>query len=113
MSMNINMAANREITVNKTGKQATQTQYLKVWQTPTKVSYEIKSSENPIEAYFAWVLSISEDVEENVYGSGDIFQEGPVVGTKIYNSGKEHVTELQEEIKQLLEEGYEIEVEVW
>jgi hypothetical protein len=40
------------------------------------------------------------------------FQEGPVVGTWIYNAGKEHVQRLREWMAEVDEEGYTVKFEV-
>lgn len=113
MSMNIHIDAKRDITVNKTGEETTQTYDLDVWQTPTNVSYEIVKSDNPLKAYKDWVLSIAQDTVEDVYSDDDIFCENPPISTRIYNAGKVHVRELEEEIEILQDAGYEISVEVW
>lgn len=57
MSMNIFVEATREIIVKKTDKESKQSQFVKVWQTPTNISYEIQKTENPLEAYCNWVNS--------------------------------------------------------
>ena len=113
MSMNINFVATREIQVVKTGKIEVQTETADVWQTPTKVSYEIKAASDPVKAYFDWVLQQSQDEQVEVYAEDDVWCEGPVVGYKTYNPGKNHVNELGEWIRSVEEEGYTVKCEVW
>ena len=113
MSTNIHISAEREVQVIKTGKISKQKIYFSEWQTPTDVTYKIMAAEDKVQAYKDWVLSISEDVEQPVYADDDIFQEDEPIGTETYNSGKEHVVELDAWLKDALEEGYDIEFEAW
>lgn len=113
MSTNIHISAEREVQVIKTGKISKQSIKFSEWQTPTDVTYQIMAAEDKVQAYKDWVLSISEDVEEPVYADDDIFQEDEPIGTKTYNSGKEHVVELDAWLKEALEEGYDIEFCAW
>ena len=62
MSMNIYFKALREVVVKKTGKSAIEVVRHDVWQTPTKVTYEIYESKDPVQAYVDWVLS--KDVDD-------------------------------------------------
>lgn len=113
MSMNIFVEATREIIVKKTGKESKQSKFIEVWQTPTNVSYEIQMAENPLEAYYDWILTNSSDEKEPIYAPGDLFCEGDVIGYKIYNAGIEHVEKIRKEVSDLLEEVYEITVGIW
>jgi len=116
MSTNLHIYARREITVNRTGKVETQEQYVDVWQTPTDVTHEImahETVEEQIEAYKAWVLSVSEDRTVNVYAEDDLFHEREPVARKTINMGWEKCEELDETLARLREQGYDIFPEAW
>ena len=116
MSTNLHICARREITVNRTGKVETQEQFVDVWQTPTDVTYKIMAHdtvEARIEAYKAWVLSVSEDQTLNVYAEDDLFHEREPVARKTINMGREECEELDENLAQLREQGYDIFTEAW
>ena len=113
MSTNFHIEATRQVQVLKTGKIETQRQYLEVWQTPTKETDVIMSSENPLQAYFDWVLSISEDKVVPIYADNDIFQTNGPIGSEVKNFGKEHVEEIKMIVKKLESEGYEINYKAW
>ena len=61
MSMNIYFKAVRDIIVQKTGRVDVEIVRRDVWQTPTKVTYEIYESKDPIQTYVDWVLSDIDD----------------------------------------------------
>jgi hypothetical protein len=111
--MNIHILASRNVIVEKTGEKSVQEEYFDEWQTPTKVSYEIEKSDNPIQAYKDWVMSISEDTEFPVFADDDIFGERGQIGTKTVNYGEYHIEQLNEWIEVYQNAGYEISVEVW
>jgi hypothetical protein len=111
--MNIHILASRNVIVEKTGEKSVQEEYFDEWQTPTKVSYEIEKSDNPIQAYKDWVMSISRDEEVTVYAEDDILNEGEPIGTKTVNYGEYHIEQLNEWIEVYKNAGYEISVEVW
>lgn len=114
MSTNIHFSASREIQVIKTGKISTQTIDFREWQTPTRVTWEIMRSEDPIQAYKDWILrECSHDEEEDVFEEDDIFGEGEPIGKRIYNAGKEHIAEFEEWLKMCAEEGYVVATEAW
>jgi hypothetical protein len=113
MSTNIHIVAEREVQVIKTGKISKQTFHFSEWQTPTKITYQIAAAADKVQAYKDWVLSISEDTEEPIYAEDDVFNEEEPIGTRTYNSGKEHCAELDQWVKEVTEEGYDIEFEVW
>lgn len=113
MSTNIHFRATRQVQVVKTGNIEEQAHYLDVWQTPSDVSRTIRASSNQVQAYFDWVLSISNDVEEPVYAEDDVFCESEPVGFETVNSGKAHIAELADEIQELEAAGFEIRVEAW
>lgn len=88
MSMNIEIYGEREVKVLKTGSVEKQRIYLDVWQTPTRISYEIQDATHPIEEYFKWVDNM---------------------GTE---SGTTHIKHLKSLIEVYEKLGYEFSVEV-
>lgn len=113
MSNNFHIEATRQVQVLKTGKIETQRQYLEVWQTPTKETDVIMSADNPLQAYFDWVLSISEDEIVLIYADDDIFQKNGPIGREVQNMGEDHVEEMKMIVKELESEGYELTYEAW
>jgi hypothetical protein len=59
--MNINFRGLRTVVVKNTGVEDIQTTRARVWQTPTKVSYQIASDVDPAGAYRMWVRSACDD----------------------------------------------------
>lgn len=109
MSTNIHFEAQRSITVDATGaKEIQKISFRDVWQTPTVVTRELMSSSDPFAAYRDWVLSISRDVLQPVYGDDDIFCEGPVIGQETVNAGRDHIAEFDKWIGVTRAAGYEI-----
>lgn len=109
MSMNLHVAAVREVTVNKTGKKSTQRLNFGLWQTPTDITYEILESTNVKQAYIDWVKSNSSVEKYPIYAADDVLCDGDPVGYEDVNAGEDHVNELNEWIKSCEDEGYEIE----
>lgn len=113
MSMNINFIAMREVTVNHTGKVSVQVdEYDFVWQTPTKVSYEIQKSNDPIQAYKDWVMTFSEDKKIPIYADDDIRCEKEPIEFEVVNDAKDQVQRFEDWIKLMEEEGFTIHAEV-
>lgn len=116
MSMNIHIFAERTITArNKAGKKVREKQQQKfeVLQTPTKVSYEIKASGNPIQAYKDYVLSCGTVERVPIYAPEDIWSEKDPIRYEEYNWAEEHVGRFNEWLSTMDEAGYRIVVEVW
>lgn len=113
MSINIHIKGTRQVQVIKTGNIFSQTENFRVLQTPTDVTHKIMKSTNKLQAYKDWVLSIYEDVEEQVYADDDIFQEREPIGTETYNSGKSHIDDLDAWIEMMTLESYDIEFTAW
>ena len=121
MSTNLNIFAQREIEVVKTGaRQTQQVAYRFTWQPPTEVTKKIMQATNRKQAYIDWVLSISidwvliisKDEIVNTYEYEDVFCDNPV-GTEVYNSGKEHIIGFTAWCNYMEKEGYEIKFESW
>lgn len=106
MSMNVHIVGEREIFIPSVNQKDVQRIRFDCIQTPTKDSYEIERSENPIQAYREWVLNRFEDEVENVYADDDILCEGEPIGTEITNYGKCHVQELEKWISSVEADGY-------
>ena len=113
MSTNINIFAEREIEVVKTGSRQTQDIYYSfTWQTPTEVTEKIMQATDRKQAYIDWVTSTSKDELINTYADEDILCDNPI-GTKVYNSGKEHINNFTAWCNYMEKEGYEIKFESW
>lgn len=116
MSMNIKFLATRKVTFKaKDGKrrQSTQSEYFREWQTPTEVTYKIKASPNPEEAYKEYILNhCSRDRFIKVYANNDIFEEREPTGTRVYNEGKEHIEEFNSWLESMHDQGYTVSVEI-
>ena len=113
MSTNINIFAEREIEVVKTGsRQTQQVAYKFTWQTPTEVTKKIMQATNRKQAYIDWVLSISKDEIVNTYEYEDVFCDNPV-GTEVYNTGKIYINNFIAWCNYMEEDGYEIKFESW
>jgi hypothetical protein len=114
MSINIHIVGRREVQVVKTGMVITQqAEYFDCWQTPSNVSQQIMSGNNPLLAYKNWVTANSIDVTEPLYSEDDPLCIGEVVGVQVYNTGREHLEQLDRWIEVAESEGYEIVVEAW
>lgn len=113
MSINLHLEATRYVTVNKTGKLDKQTIYFKLWQTPSTVSYQAMENASPKGVYVNWVNFISKDTRSPVFEDGDLFCERDPIGYEIVNEGKEHITLLEDWIKQTESEGYDLEWSAW
>ena len=107
--MNFHIEGTRSITISKTGVVQTQTCEYETWQTPTKVTDEILASMLPVEAYKAWVMSISKDTQESVYAQGDLFEEGEPIGTNTVNFGSDECLRVDEWIADAVSNGFELE----
>ncbi len=92
--MNLQVSGERTVTVNKTGKKSKQTTHFSLWQTPTEVT---------------WVKERSEDETEEVFAEDDIWCEREPIGTRTFNTGLEHIAELEQWLKECEDEGYELE----
>lgn len=110
------ITASRKVTFkNKAGKRTggIQNGEFRALQTPTQITYDILASKDPAQTYIDWVLrDCSRDVVEPVYAEDDIWQEGKPVGTRVWNSGKEHVEEFRAWIKDVEENGFTVKYEM-
>ena len=109
MSMNFYISGKRDITVNKTGVVETQHCNYQPWQTPTAITRAILAATLPVEAYKAYIMSISEDEKEPIYHESDIHEECRPVGYNTVNNGKEECTQVDEWIAAVVAQGYELE----
>ena len=91
MSINFYISGDREITVNKTGAIEIQHTEYQPWQTPTVITRAILASMLPVEAYKAYIMSISED--------------GRTIPD---NQAKEECTQIDEWISAVVALGYEL-----
>ena len=113
MSTNLNIFAEREIEVVKTGSRQTQrVNYLYTWPTPTEVTKKIMQATDRKQEYIDWILYISEDEIVNVYAEDDHFEENPIC-TKVLNTGKEHINNFIKWCNYMEKEGYEIKFKFW
>jgi hypothetical protein len=113
MSTNLHLYAKREILIVKTGKLDTQSIHYDLYQTPTKVTEKCLKSENILQTYFDYVMSISKDEVEDVYAEDDVFSEKSPIGKKIVNYSVDHIKSLNDFILDITSNGYEIEFVGW
>jgi len=113
MSTNLHLSASRAITVNTTGKTDIQYTHYNLWQTPTSVTTSIMLSDNLKQAYKDYVMSITEDYNELVYASDDIFCEESPIGTRVVHNGKNECDNLDAWITLVEEQGYVIKFDAW
>ena len=117
MSMNLYVEGTRTATVKVKGKRKTITDRTKfsLWQTPTKLTYEVlalPTVEQQVKAYICWVDSVSEPYEDNVYDFSAPLDENfeyPVIGRKMVNPAQEHTVELHKWLKMCEDEDYTVE----
>lgn len=113
MSMNFNIIAELE-TWDKKGKKHVISHHIDVFQTPTKVSYEIMKQEDKLEAYFNWVLkSFDLDVEGRYIGTEEEILDKEFDGADYdyyvyYSPAGRNIKYIKEEIEKYQAEGYEI-----
>lgn len=112
MSMNVHIYAEYRVRNLKTGQLRTLQEPFHAWQTRTEDSYRIVRSDDPIQAYCDWVLSVSQEEQLERYAEDDVMSEGPVVGYDTYHPGKEHVAELLEWVEHMKSIGGTVKVEV-
>lgn len=113
MSTNFHIRAERSIKVLKTENIEIQSQYLHVWQTSSKQTASIISSEDPLQAYVNYVMSISKDETNPIYAENDIFRENDPIGTEVVNYGKLHIKQLKDYMSILEKDGFEFTYEAW
>lgn len=105
MSMNLTLSASIEAET-KLGKKTIQDDF-PLFQTPTNVT-NMALGADPLKVYRDHIMSITEDrVVEDIDYQGDIFGKGVVVGSYIYNWGKNHLKDLDEWLK--AHDGWNIE----
>jgi len=112
MSMNIYICAEREVVTLKSNIKDTQQIKFNCWQTPTKVTYDILDSDNPMQSYMDWVLEQSEDYSVPDYADSDILCEGPIIGHTVYNPAKDHVKDLIDWADKVSAQDYIVKVEM-
>ena len=115
MSMNVYITAERKITFKKkNGKRGggIQTEKFDAVQTPTKVTYEIVGSSNPIQAYKDYVKTLSNPEKIPVYAEDDIWGEGEPVGHQDYDWAEEHLQRFDQWLTTMDEDGYRVKIEV-
>lgn len=116
MSMNLYVEATRKATVVVKGKEKTITDRIKfnLWQTPTKLTYEVldlPTTEQKVEAYIKWADSVCEPREEEVYDYNGQLDENfdyPVIGTKMVNPAQDHANEFREWLRHCDEEDFSV-----
>lgn len=85
MSMNLALKATRQVTT-KSGKKSMQHKLFNLWQTPTAVTRHILSQKDVKEAYVTWLKSLCD-----------------------YQFAPYHIQDLENWIKEIKEEDYDIE----
>lgn len=112
MSMNVRLVAKRDIYVPIVDKYDVQYQSIELWETPTDVTRAITESDFPFKEYSAWVQSVSEDREIDLYETADAILNNEPTGVGVINEGKDHLEDLSVQIEFLESVGYKIKWEV-
>lgn len=108
MSMNLHVMGIREVVVVNTGKHEMQIIDFDLYQTPTKVTRELLSSNDIAQAYRDWILKDKITYEDPIYADDDFFREGEIIGYKTVCDEEEHIKKFDKFIEESKEEGYEI-----
>jgi hypothetical protein len=108
MSMNLNVKAERAVTVNKTGKRSMQHTSFQLWQTPTNETHNMLASSDVRQAYIDWVKSKNLVEKIPVFADDDALCEGDPIGYEEVNWALEHVAEFEAWIKDCEEEGCQL-----
>ena len=116
MSMNLYVKGTRKATVVVKGKKKTIEDRTKfdLWQTPTKLTYEVlalPTLEQKVEAYIKWADSVSTPYEDNVYDyDGELNDdfEYPVIGRKMVYPAQDHARELRDWLRMCDDEDYTV-----
>jgi hypothetical protein len=99
MSMNVFIVAEREIFFKlPNGSTGSDVQRLKfdAWQTRTEETNRILDSENPAEAYIAWVETRKDPKTVPVFADEDIFGEWEPVGFETVCEATEHINSFRD-----------------
>lgn len=101
MSMNLHVQAKRPSKVIVKGIEQNSEERINfdLWQTPTKVTYDILAQDDKLQAYIEWIKSISEDRQWPIYADDDIFGKKGPIGFETINDGNIHIKLLMEWIK--------------
>lgn len=116
MSMNIAIKAERKISYkDSSGKrrQDVQTEYFKVQQTPTDISYKIIGSSDPEAAYKDYINSYRNVELLPVYAEDDYMEEGEPLDYDEYCFADEHINDFNNWRDKKIADGYKIKWEVW
>lgn len=111
MSMNLHVEATRPTKVNVKGVEKTSQETISfdLWQTPTKVTYDILEQEDKLQAYIDWVKSISQDRQWPIYAEDDIFSQRDPIRFETVNDGDIHIEYLKEWIEYCNDEDFILE----
>lgn len=111
MSMNLYVEAKRptKVIVKGIEKTSEETIHFDLWQTPTKVTYDILEQEDKLQSYIDWVKSISEDRQSPIYAEDDIFGQQAPIRYETVNDGNLHIESLQEWVQYCNDEDFILE----
>jgi hypothetical protein len=115
MSMNVFIVAEREIFFKlPNGSIGNDVQRIKfdAWQTRTEETNRILDSENPAEAYIAWVETRKDPKTVPVFADEDIFGDGEPVGFETVCEATEHVKCLRDWMSAVEAKGYIVKFEM-
>ena len=116
MSMNLYVEGTRKATVKVKGKTKSivDRTVFGLWQTPTKVTYDIldlPTNEQKVEAYAKWAESAVKPYEADVYDYGDEMDDDfnyPVIGRQTINPAADHIAEFREWLQMCDDEDYTV-----
>lgn len=100
MSMNLNLSAERVVTISNKQKRK-QTIHFQLWQTPTEVTRAILAKHDRLAAYTEWVNTLRHVVLVPARNDN-----GVEIGTKEYSFVDEHLRQLNEWITECNKECY-------
>ena len=109
MSMNIVFEAVRQVTVRKTGEVTEQIVRREVWQTPTKVTYHIHNSKDPVTAYAEWIFGSDAYLDQEIEVWDD---DDNLIRYETVNYGSDHIRELLQWAEQMENDGYDIRTDI-
>lgn len=74
------------------------------WRPPVKIVERLMETENPLQSYKDWILSVSEDREAVVFDEYDQYP----IGKEFFNAGKKFISKLEDWIETKISQGYDI-----
>ena len=109
MSMNLHIYSVMEVTTPN-NKKKTIKEYFSCYQISSRISYQIRDSENPIETYKKYLLDNFPPEKVARYAEDDILCQGEIIGYEMDDYAAKHINQLNEFINNAKEYGADIEM---